>query len=161
MKKILIMLSITTFLFSGNIKPISSTTFINNGKKISIKGKKTIIISLYDKLFFAINTKGKTVFFGEISSGKPTHKTPEGYYPIIARARHHMSNKYDSGTGINNMDYMLKIKKDGTALHAGDVGVQSQGCVHINEIDAPDLYKWAKGNTRVVITRNSYLRFSR
>jgi lipoprotein-anchoring transpeptidase ErfK/SrfK len=72
-----------------------------------------------------------------------------------------MSSKYDSGTGINNMDYMLRITKDGIALHAGNVDEESKGCIHVNEIDAPSLYRWASNGFTVIVTRNSYMKFSK
>jgi len=160
MRKTLIsILLITTISIASNIKPINATTFLNNGKKIHLKGKKFIVISLKDKLFFAVNKKGRTEFFGEISSGKKTHPTPIGNFNVLYKERHHMSTIYDSNTGINNMNYMLKITNDGIALHEGPIEEESMGCVHINPMDAPQLYNWTPNKTRVIILKNSYLKY--
>lgn len=59
------------------------------------------------------------------TDGKPT---PTGLFPILARARSHMSSLYDA-----QMPYMLRLTGDGVAIHASNVrrGYATHGCIGI------------------------------
>lgn len=59
------------------------------------------------------------------TDGKPT---PTGVFPIIERAEHHRSTLYDA-----EMPFMLRLTRDGVAIHASDVreGSATHGCIGI------------------------------
>lgn len=59
------------------------------------------------------------------ADGKPT---PPGVYPVLERAEQHRSNLYDA-----EMPYMLRLTRDGIAIHASDVraSAATHGCVGV------------------------------
>jgi len=71
-----------------------------------------------------------------------------------------MSNAYPDESGVNNMDYSLFFTKFGHALHKGSTNWMSRGCIHIDEKDIAPIFKWATHNTKIVITRHSYMPFA-
>lgn len=59
------------------------------------------------------------------TQGKPT---PQGVYPVLARAERHRSNLYDA-----DMPYMLRLTGDGVAIHASQVRARAatHGCIGV------------------------------
>lgn len=73
------------------------------------------------------------------SVGRPGYLTPllkDAEIDPDRRYRHHMSGEFHAP-----MPYSLFFNK-GRAFHGGNVRVESHGCVHLNDTDAPWLFEW-------------------
>lgn len=72
-----------------------------------------------------------------ISFGAPSKPTPTGVYPILERAARHRSNLYAA-----DMPYMLRLTRDGVAIHASDVrsGAATHGCIGVPRAFARRLF---------------------
>ena len=157
LKRELIPLGKTTFMII-NLKSQKET-------RVDLTGEDFILISVRehgsDGRFYAVDSDGTVWWSGAITSGAKAFRSPSGVFNIIQKKRYHMSTKYPDENGINNMDYMLKFTKYGHALHKGSVDWMSHGCIHIDIKDIPTLFKWATRNTKVVVTRHSYMPFAK
>ncbi len=80
--------------------------------------------------------------------GADRKPTPPGVYPILARARHHLSNLYDAP-----MPYMLRLTGDGIAIHASNVRARAatHGCIGVPPEFARLLFAQARRGDRVAI----------
>lgn len=60
--------------------------------------------------------------------GADGRDTPIGVFPVLEKAREHRSAQYDA-----EMPYMLRLTRDGVAIHASDVraGVATHGCIGV------------------------------
>lgn len=78
------------------------------------------------------------------------HKpTPTGTFPILARARRHVSTLYDA-----EMPYMLRLTNDGVAIHASKVrrGSATHGCIGIPQEFAQLLFSQvARGDLVTIV----------
>ena len=81
------------------------------------------------------------------TDGKPT---PSGLFAILERAKEHRSNLYDA-----EMPYMLRLTRDGVAIHASNVGAGSatHGCIGIPIAFARRLFDQMKVGDQVAIVR--------
>jgi lipoprotein-anchoring transpeptidase ErfK/SrfK len=153
------------FVVGTETIPLSKTVFKlvqKDGEKIvDLTGKNFIVVSVRelgsDGRFYAVNRNGSVWSSGVIASGAQGYQTPSGIFTIIQKKRYHMSNLYPDHNGTNNMDYMMKFRHDGTALHSGNVNSLSRGCIHMDPKEVLRIYKWADYKTKVVITRHSYM----
>ncbi len=172
MKKIIFFLFIAVWtLWGKSIIPLSKTKFridYDNGKSriADLKGREFIVVSVRepgsDGRFYAVDRDGVVWWSGPLTSGADDFKTPSGIYPVLYKKRYHMSKNYPDPSGINNMDYSIFFTRYGHALHQGSVNWMSHGCIHIDPKDIPVLFRWAKpGQTRIVVTRSSYMPFAR
>ena len=151
--------------------PISKTVFkvINlktgNKRKVNLTGKNFIVVSVREKgsdgRFYAVDSDGTVWWSGIITSGTLEFRSPSGIFPIIEKKRHYMSKDFPDESGINNMDYMMKFTDLGHALHKGSVKWMSHGCIHIDPKDIPVIYKWASNETKVVVTRHTYMPYAK
>ncbi len=151
--------------------PVSKTIFtvknLETGeeKTVDLTNKNFIIVSVREKgsdgRFYAVDSDGTVWWSGAVTSGAPEFRSPSGVFPIIQKKRYHMSNENPDPSGVNNMDYMMKFTHNGHALHQGSVDWMSHGCIHIDPKDVPVIYKWSTFNTKVVITRHSYMPFAK
>ncbi len=149
--------------------PLSKTVFKliknNHEKTVDLTGQNFILVSVReqgsDGRFYAVDKDGTVWWSGPVTSGAPEFRSPSGIFPIIQKKRHHMSTLFPDESGVNNMNYMMKFTKGGHALHEGSVNWMSHGCIHIDPIDVPVIYKWSNYKTKVVITRHSYMRFAK
>jgi lipoprotein-anchoring transpeptidase ErfK/SrfK len=82
--------------------------------------------------------------------GSPEKPTPTGVFPIMGKARHHISNLYNAP-----MPYMQRLTNDGIALHASTVErfYASHGCVGMPEPFARKVFETTKVGDRVIITK--------
>jgi lipoprotein-anchoring transpeptidase ErfK/SrfK len=82
--------------------------------------------------------------------GSPEKPTPTGTFPIIGKARHHISNIYNAP-----MPYMQRLTNTGISLHATTVErfYASHGCVGMPEEFAKKVFETTKMGDRVIITR--------
>ena len=151
--------------------PISKTVFkvidlnTEDEKTIDLTGKNFIVVSVRERgsdgRFYAVDSDGTVWWSGAVTSGAPEFRSPSGVFPIIQKKRYHMSTAYPDNSGVNNMDYMMKFTRYGHALHKGSVDWMSHGCIHIDPKDIPVIYKWSTYNTKVVITRHTYMPFAK
>ena len=149
--------------------PLSKTVFKiiknNHEKIVDLRGKNFIVVSVRehgsDGRFYAIDKDGTVWWSGPVTSGAPEFSSPSGIFPIIQKKRYHMSTLFPDESGVNNMNYMMKFTNGGHALHEGSVDWMSHGCIHIDPKDVPVIYKWSDYNTKVVITRHTYMPFAK
>ncbi len=162
--------SLESYPFKGiETIPLSKTAFklvkSKHEEIIDLSGKNFIVVSVRevgsDGRFYAVDIDGTVWWSGAITSGTLEFKTPSGIFTIFQKKRYHMSTAFPDPSGVNNMNYMMKFTKRGHALHEGSVNWLSHGCIHIDPRDVPALYKWSNYQTKVVITRHSYMPFAR
>lgn len=174
MKKIIILsVMFCSVIFGdivGMVNPVGTTMFQvsqKNGTKktISLRGEEFIVISVRERgsdgRFYAVDRDGVVWWSGAITSGADDYKTPSGIYSIKYKRRYYMSKKYPDENGINNMDYSMFFTNQGHALHKGNTGWMSHGCIHIDPKDIKTIYNWAHNGTIVVVTKASYMPFAR
>ncbi len=95
-------------------------------------------------VFRAGHEIGSTVIlFG--ADGKPT---PSGVFPVLAKAQVHRSTLYDA-----EMPYMLRLTRDGVAIHASNVheGAATHGCIGVPPAFARLLYGQMQVGDQVAI----------
>ena len=149
--------------------PIAKTVFklIKNDDEriVDLTGKDFILVSVRehgsDGRFYAVDSDGTVWWSGPVTSGAPEFRSPSGIFSIIQKKRYHMSTLFPDESGVNNMDYMMKFTNGGHALHQGSVDWMSHGCIHIDPKDVPVIYNWSTFNTKVVITRHTYMPFAK
>lgn len=155
---------------SHELIPVSKTVFKVINKKtekeevVDLSGKDFVIVSVREKgsdgRFYAVDRDGTVWWSGPVTSGAAKYRSPSGVFPIIQKKRYHMSTLYPDASGINNMDYMMKFTNAGHALHKGSVKWMSHGCIHIGPKDVPVIFRWVDFDTKVVITRHTYMPFA-
>jgi len=149
--------------------PLSKTVFklFKNDEEeiVDLGGKNFIVVSVRERgsdgRFYAVDRDGTVWWSGPITSGAPEFRSPSGIFTIFLKKRYHMSRAYPDESGVNNMDYMMMFTKAGHALHKGSVDWMSHGCIHIDPKDVPVIYHWSNYQTKVVVTRHSYMPFAR
>ena len=79
------------------------------------------------------------------TDGKPT---PSGVFPILEKAERHRSTLYDA-----EMPFMLRLTRDGVAIHASNVreGSATHGCIGVPLVFARLLYSQLKRGDTVAI----------
>lgn len=149
--------------------PIDKTVFKlikdDDERIVDLTGKDFILVSVRERgsdgRFYAVDRDGTVWWSGPVTSGAPEFRSPSGIFSIIQKKRYHMSTLFPDESGVNNMDYMMKFTNGGHALHQGSVDWMSHGCIHIDPKDVPVIYNWSTFNTKVVITRHSYMPFAK
>lgn len=150
--------------------PIDKTVFKqitadDSEKIVDLTGKDFIVVSVRERgsdgRFYAVDRDGTVWWSGPVTSGAPEFRSPSGIFTIFQKKRYHMSTVYPDESGVNNMDYMMKYTRSGHALHKGSVDWMSHGCIHIDPKDVPVIYHWSTYQTKVVITRHTYMPFAR
>ncbi len=151
--------------------PLSKTVFSlynfskDTTQRIDLTGKNFILVSVREKgsdgRFYAVDRDGTVWWSGGVTSGAPEFRSPSGVFRLLQKKRYHMSQTYPDESGVNNMDYMMKFTHYGHALHKGSVDWMSHGCIHIDAKDIGVIYRWADYQTRIVITRHSYMPFAK
>lgn len=84
--------------------------------------------------------------------GTDEHPTPLGTFPILAKERHNVSEKY----GDAPMPWSLRLTGDGVAIHGGhavELGWASHGCIGAPNRFMQKLYPIARKGDPVIITR--------
>jgi L,D-transpeptidase catalytic domain len=111
-------------------------------------------------LFFVISTgKQHVSVYGNnglytrspVSTGRPDHPTPLGFFTIIGKERYHNSNIYSGAP----MPFMQRITWSGVAMHEGILPgyAASHGCVRMPHDFARRLFGYTQGIEHVVIAR--------
>ncbi len=106
---------------------------------------------------------GRPAFCGNISSGKPGHRTPTGYFRVLEKDVDHISSKYPEPNGGAKMHYMLRLTSGGIAMHLGHVPnyPASHGCIRMQSGFAQRMYRWASVGTPVSVVGRPPYRVSR
>lgn len=149
--------------------PIAKTVFKlikdDSEKIVDLTGQDFIVVSVRERgsdgRFYAVDRDGTVWWSGPVTSGAPEFRSPSGIFTIFQKKRYHMSTLWPDESGVNNMDYMMKFTKRGHALHKGSVDWMSHGCIHIDPKDVPVIYNWTTYQTKVVITRHTYMPFAK
>lgn len=84
--------------------------------------------------------------------GTDEYPTPLGTFPILAKERHNVSEKYNNAP----MPWTLRLTWDGIAIHGGSTvenGYASHGCVAAPDGFMAKLYEVAARGDTVIITR--------
>jgi len=84
--------------------------------------------------------------------GTDDHPTPLGTFPILAKERHNVSEKY----GNAPMPWTLRLTGDGVAIHGGhavELGWASHGCIGAPNPFMTKLFAIAKVGDKAIITR--------
>ena len=84
--------------------------------------------------------------------GTDDYPTPLGTFPILAKQRHNVSEKY----GNAPMPWSMFLTRDGVAIHGGSVvenGYASHGCIAAPDDFVAKIFAVAKPGDKVVITR--------
>jgi len=150
--------------------PLSRTLFqvinLKTGidRIVDLQGKNFIVVSVREKgsdgRFYAVDRDGTIWWSGAVTSGTAEYRSPSGIFHVLRKVRYYMSKAYPDASGVNNMDYSLFFTKYGHALHKGSTNWMSRGCIHIDEKDIAPIFKWADKNTKIVITRHSYMPYA-
>jgi lipoprotein-anchoring transpeptidase ErfK/SrfK len=90
---------------------------------------------------------GKVVAVSQVSIGSPSTPTPLGDFLILVQRRIHYSSEIEGAV----MPYSLFFDDKGNAIHAGDIGEDSNGCIRIPYFFAESLFDLAKEGTTVRI----------
>jgi len=116
------------------------------------EAKKQIVVDLSKQEAFAYEN-GRLVFSGWVSTGKPGHRTPTGYFRVLEKDIDHVSSKYPRPNGGAKMHYALRINNYGIAMHLGYVPnyPASHGCIRMQNGFAQKMYHWANVGTPVLI----------
>lgn len=88
--------------------------------------------------------------------GTDDYPTPLGTFPILAKQRHNISEKY----GNAPMPWSMFLTSDGVAIHGGHVvenGYASHGCISGPDGFIEKIFAIAKPGDKVVITRGEML----
>jgi len=119
---------------------------------ISTSAAKRIVVNLSQQRACAYEGS-RTVFCGNISTGKPGHRTPTGRFRVLEKDIDHVSSKYPEPNGGAKMHYMLRVTGSGIAMHLGYVPnyPASHGCIRLQNGFAQRMYSWAHVGTPVSI----------
>ncbi|NTU97134.1 MAG: L,D-transpeptidase [Chlorobiaceae bacterium] len=104
------------------------------------RGEREIRIFL-KRQFFGAYEKGQLSFWGPISSGKSSKRTPAGRFFVNYKQRFKRSIKYDDAP----MPFSINFNQ-GYFLHQQSLPgyPASHGCVRLLEVDAQRLFYWVK-----------------
>jgi hypothetical protein len=129
---------------------------------LSAFASKHIVVNLSQQRACAYE-RGRTVFCGNISSGKPGHRTPVGRFRVLEKDIDHVSSKYPEPNGGAKMHYMLRLTGSGIAMHLGHVPnyPASHGCIRMQSGFAQRMYRWASVGTPVQVIGTPPRRVSR
>ncbi len=113
---------------------------------------KYILVDLTHQVAIAYQD-GKVKFYGRVSTGKPGRRTPTGSFYVREKDIDHVSNLWPQPNGGAKMHYMLRITRDGIAMHLGPTPdyPASHGCIRMKDGFAQKMFAWAQKWTRVDI----------
>lgn len=114
--------------------------------------EKTIVVDLSKQKAYA-REDNRTIFKGNISSGKPGHETPNGIFRVSQKKVEHKSTLYPKPNGGGPMDFMMRLNGSSYALHLGDTPgyPASSGCIRLEYGFAQKVYRWASVGIKVII----------
>ena len=109
-----------------------------------LHASKRILVDLSHQVAIAYQD-GRVLFFGRISSGKPGRETPTGSFYVREKDIDHVSNLWPQPDGGAKMHYMLRLTRDGIAMHLGPTPdyPASHGCIRMQDGFAQRMFAWA------------------
>ena len=114
-------------------------------------GPLTITIDLEARVL-SVFRDGHEIGAAAVLLGTDDHPTPLGVFPILAKERHNVSEKYDNAP----MPWTMRLTNDGVAIHGGaavERGWASHGCIGTPNEFVSKLFAIARVGDRVIITR--------
>jgi lipoprotein-anchoring transpeptidase ErfK/SrfK len=119
---------------------------------LSLYASKKIIVDLSQQVAFAYEND-QVQFYGRISTGKPGRRTPTGNFKVLGKDIDHVSNLWPAPNGGAKMHYMLRLTRDGIAMHLGPVPnyPASHGCIRMQNGFAQKMYFWAQRGISVTV----------
>jgi hypothetical protein len=116
------------------------------------EASKRIVVDLTHQIAIAYQD-GQVLFYGLISTGKEGRRTPTGSFHVREKDIDHISNLWPQPNGGAKMHYMLRITRDGIAMHLGPTPdyPASHGCIRMKDGFAQRMYAWAEKWTSVDI----------
>jgi hypothetical protein len=115
------------------------------------QGPLVITIDL-DARVLSVFRDGYEIGATAVLLGTDEHPTPLGTFPILAKERHNVSEKY----GDAPMPWTLRLTGDGVAIHGGhavELGWASHGCIGAPNAFMEKLFPIAGKGDQVIITR--------
>lgn len=111
------------------------------------RGEREIRIFL-DRQYFGAYEKGRLLFWGPVSSGRKTYRTPPGKFFVNYKQRHKLSIKYDNAP----MPFSINFY-GGYFMHQQSLPgyPASHGCVRLLMTDAERLFNWVKPRDPVTV----------
>jgi len=112
-------------------------------------GPIAIVVDLKAQVLY-VYRGGIEIGRSAILYGADDKPTPTGTFPILEKDADHVSNLYGAP-----MPYMLRLTRDGIAIHGSKVeyGSATHGCVGVPDEFAQMLFARARIGDRVLITR--------
>ena len=134
------------------MQKILALTVLCIGLTLPSAASQRIVVNLSEQRACAYES-GRAVFCGNISSGKPGHRTPTGRFRVLEKDIDHVSSKYPEPNGGAKMHYMLRVTGSGIAMHLGHVPnyPASHGCIRMQNGFAQRMYRWAHVGTPVSV----------
>lgn len=115
-----------------------------------------MVLLVKDVPFIAWYENGRRVGDSVVCIGRESSWTRAGTYRVLNKDKDHISRSYTNAYGEPApMPWAMRIY-DHVWIHAGDIekGFCSHGCINLPWFPAIDLYKWADGNTTVMIVES-------
>ena len=121
-----------------------------------LHASKRILVDLSHQVAIAYQD-GRVLFFGRISSGKPGRETPVGSFYVREKDIDHVSNLWPQPDGGAKMHYMLRLTRDGIAMHLGPTPdyPASHGCIRMQDGFAQRMFAWADKWVKVDVVGNA------
>ena len=85
-----------------------------------------------------------------ITSGSAEDPTPTGTFSVQRKERHHVSKESGRNTP---MPYSVFFDDEGRGFHTGNTGRASNGCIHLDQDDARDVFAALEPGDEVEIVR--------
>jgi len=118
----------------------------------SLHASKLIVVDLTHQVAVAYQD-GKVKFFGRVSTGKSGRRTPTGTFRILEKELTHTSSLWPAPNGGAKMPYMMRLTRDGIAMHLGPTPnyPASHGCIRLKSGFAQRMYAWADRSMTVKV----------
>jgi lipoprotein-anchoring transpeptidase ErfK/SrfK len=118
--------------------------------RVPATGETLVVVNLRAQLL-SLYRDGEEIGRARIVYGADEKPTPTGTFPILEKDAVHFSNLY----GNAPMPYMLRLTRDGVAIHGSEVApdVVTHGCVGLPKAFAAMLFRQVKVGDRVVVWR--------
>src|SRR6476469_6749565 len=143
--------------------PVSALLFLAAG---SVAHAKVSIVVDKDNQQMTVSVDGVERYQWPVSTGNPSHETPNGRFQTFRMEADHFSKEFDDAP----MPHSIFFTKIGHAIHGtfseGNLGVPvSHGCVRLSRANATTLYDLVEKegvlNTTVTLTGSSQIALAR
>ncbi|MCM0080693.1 L,D-transpeptidase family protein [Geomonas sp. Red32] len=110
---------------------------------------RCILVDLINGVLYAFEDGNQFMKSAPIHGGAPEDPSAMGVFPMSSRRlRHHTSSKFP--TPPDNMEFAM-FYNGAQAIHRGNPGKPSHGCIHVGYPDIEKLFDWAGSNDILVI----------